>query len=242
MTTTPSGAAREPGAGRRLYLLRHGEAAVAGEAGAADPWQATLTTRGRAEIGDIAEALAGCGLDLLVTSAVPRALETAAILGGRTGLRPAVDEGWNELRAGRVLAGSAKEVRRAIADAYLEAGRPGARFLGGEGFADLTERVDGALGRILAQPGWTRAAVVTHEPALRHLLARCHGLGLGGLSAFGFATGSASVLEWAAEACSADSATVLLMNGMPSDLWRLGGGMLPRSAQPSRSPLDGARK
>jgi broad specificity phosphatase PhoE len=209
-------------AGRRLYLLRHGEAAVAGGAGAADPWQAVLTTRGRAEIGDVAEALAGCGLDLLVTSAVPRALETAAILGGRTGLRPVVDEGWNELRAGRVLAGSADQVRRAITDAYRQAGRPGARFLGGESFVGFAGRVEQALGRILAQPGWARAAVVTHEPALRHVLARCHGLGLCGLSTFDLATGSASVLEWAAEACGVEGATVRLTNGTPSDLRRLG--------------------
>lgn len=222
MNTTPVRTAREPGAGRRLYLLRHGEAAVVGAPGGADPWQAQLTARGRAGIGDVAAALAGCRLDLLVTSAVPRALETAAILERRTGLRSAVDEGWNELRAGRVLAGSAEEVRRAITAAYSEAGRPGARFLGGESFADFAGRVDRALSRILAQPGWTRAAVVTHEPALRHLLARFHGLGLGGLSRFALATGSASVLEWETAVCSADAATVLLMNGTPSDLLRLG--------------------
>lgn len=222
MIATPSRAARERRTGRRLHLLRHGEAAVADGASTADPWQATLTARGRAEVVCIAEALADCRLDLLVASAVPRALETATILGGCTGLRPAVDEGWNELRAGRVLAGSAQEVRRVITQAYLEAGRPGARFLGGESFADFAWRVDDALGRILAQPGWARAVVVTHEPALRHILARCHGLGLGGLSAFELATGSATVLEWSAEACGAEAATVLLMNGTPSDLRRLG--------------------
>lgn len=207
-------------AGRRLYLLRHGEAAPAG--GDADPWQAALTARGRAQVAALAEALAGCGLERIVASAVPRAIETAAILAGRAGLRPVVEAGWNELQPGAVLDGPPEAVRQAIRAAYREAGRPGARFLGGESFAGFARRIDEALGRLLAEPGWRRAAVVTHEPALRLVLARCHGRGLDGLGAFEAATGSASILDWPAGAVGLEAARVRLVNGGPGEVARLG--------------------
>lgn len=207
---------------RRLYLLRHGEAVpVAQDGSGADPWRAPLTPHGRAQVAELAESLAGCGLDLLVTSAVPRALETADILARRIGLQPVTEEGLNELQPGRVLAGSPAEIRQAIRQAYREAGRPGASFLDGESFAAFGQRIEQALARILAQPGWTRAAVVTHEPALRYVLARCQGLGLGGLEAFEATTGSVSVLDCPPDLAAIDAATLRLASGTIDEAMRL---------------------
>jgi broad specificity phosphatase PhoE len=210
------GSSPEPGM-RRLFLLRHGEAAPAD----GDPWLAALTPRGRAQIETLAEALAGCGLDLLVSSAVPRAIETAAILARRTGLAPVVEPGLNELQPGAVLAGAPEAVRGAIRQAYREAGEPGARFLGGEAFCAFAERVGQAMERLLATPGWTRAAIVTHEPALRYVLARCHGLGLAGLGGFEAATGAVTVLD-CPRGAGLDAVTLLLANARPDELLRLG--------------------
>lgn len=207
---------------RRLYLLRHGEAApVALDGIVADPWLATLTPRGCLQVAELAESLAGCGIDLLVTSAVPRAAETAAILARHIGLTPIAEQGLNELRPGRVLAGSPEQVRQAVRRAYREAGNPGARFLGGEPFAAFGQRVEQALARILARPGWTRAAVVTHEPALRHVLARCQGLGLADLGAFEAATGSVSILDCPPGVVAVDAATLRLANGTGGEAMRL---------------------
>lgn len=208
---------------RRLYLVRHGDAAPSARHDVAgNPWLAPLTPRGRAQIADLAEPLARCGLDLLVTSTVPRALETAAILAGRSGLQPVSEEGLNELRPGRVLAGPPEAVRATIRQAYREAGLPGARFVGGESFAGFGERVEQALDRVLAQPGWSRAAVVTHEPALRYVLALCRGLGLEGLGACEVATGSVSILDCPPGAITVAAATLRLANGTGSDALRLG--------------------
>lgn len=224
MPATEGGSSPMPGGGiRRLYLIRHGEAAPVAQVGlVADPWLAPLTPRGRAQIGELAEALAACGLDLLFTSAVPRALETAAILADRTGLRPVVEEALNELRAGDLLAGPPEEVRRAIREAYREAGRPGARFLGGESFSAFGQRIEQALNRVLATPGWTRAAVVTHEPAVRHVLARCQGLGLAGLDAFEAGNASVSILDCLPGASTVDAATLRLANGTGIDALQMG--------------------
>ena len=221
MPATAGGATRAPNM-RRLFLLRHGQAAVvATEGGVTDPWRAALTAQGKEQIAALADALAGCRLELLVTSAVPRALETAAILARRTGLRPVIEEGWNELQAGTVLTGSAEQVQQAVRDSYQEAARPGARFLGGELFDDFARRVEQALGRMLAKADWTRAAVVTHEPALRYVLARCEGLGLGGLGAFETATGSVSVFDCPPGVLTVDGARIRLANGTGSDALRL---------------------
>jgi probable phosphoglycerate mutase len=222
MPAHQDGSSPAPGPGlRRLYLVRHGEAMpIAQDGPGADPWLAPLTPRGRAQVAALAESLADGRLDLLVTSAVPRALETAGILARRVGLQPVAEEGLNELQPGRVLAGSHADVRMAIRQAYREACLPGARFLGGESFAAFGERIERALARILAQPGWTRAAVVTHEPALRYVLARCHGLGLAGLAAFEVATGSISVLDCTPDLVTIGAATLRLANGTADEALR----------------------
>lgn len=209
-----------PAAGtRRLYLLRHGEAAPT--APGADPWTAPLTPRGRAQVAELAEALAGLRLDLLVTSTVPRATETAGILARRVGQEPITEEGLNELRPGQVLEGSPEAVRLAVRLAYRAAGLPGARFLGGEPFVEFGQRVEGALARILARPGWTRAAVVTHEPVLRLVMARCQGLGLEGLDAFEAATASISIIDCARGVIALEEATLRLANGISEEAIRL---------------------
>jgi broad specificity phosphatase PhoE len=211
-----------PAGTRRLYLLRHGEAAPGATQGpGADPWAAPLTTRGRAQVAALAEALAGLGLDLLVCSTVPRAVETAAILARRTGLAPVADEGLDELRPGRVLAGPPEAVRMAVQAAYRDAGLPEARFLDGEPFAAFALRIERALARILARPGWRRAAVVTHEPALRLVMARCQGLGLASLAAFAAASASVSVLDCPPGIVAVDAATLRLANGTADDAMRL---------------------
>jgi probable phosphoglycerate mutase len=203
---------------RRVYLIRHGEAAFA-----ADPWLAPLTPRGRAQVTALAEALAGLRIDLLVSSMVPRAVETAAILAARLDRAPiAQAAGLNELRPGQVLAGPPEDVRQAIRQAYREAGRPGARFLGGETFAEFGRRVEQAFAGLLARPGWTRAAVVTHEPVLRLVLARCQGLGLAGLGAIEAATASVSIIDCAPGGVALEHARLRLANGTGEDAMRVG--------------------
>jgi len=223
MPAQPKESAPSPAEGtRRLYLLRHGEAAPAEKDGPdADPWAAALTPRGRAQAVDLAEALAGLRVDLLVTSTVPRAAETAAVIARRLRLAPIAEEGLNELRPGRVLAGSSEAVRLAVRQAYRDAGLPGARFLDGEAFAAFGLRVEQALAHILARPGWTRAAVVTHEPALRYVLARCQGLGFAGLADFEVATASVSILDCPPGGIAVNAAKLRLANGTCDEASRL---------------------
>ena len=185
------------GTWRRLYLLRHGEVAYFDPDGCpVDPWQVSLTAHGRTQANALAAALSGRGVELLVTSAVPRAIETSAILAAGLGLAPVVDAGWNELRPGDLAAVPPDRLRAVIVDAYRRAADPCACFFGGEEFGDFARRTGDALNRLLAAPEWSTAVVVTHDPVLRFVVARCLGLGLAGMRFFEQAPGCINVIEF----------------------------------------------
>ncbi len=208
---------------RRLYLLRHGEAAYFDERGKAlDPWAAPLTERGRRQIGQVAARMTASGIERIVTSAVPRALETASILADHLGLAPAADETWNEIRPGDLAAIPDHQLRSVIVDAHRDAASPGARFFGGELFSAFAGRVDRGLDRLLADPSWTTLAVVTHDPVARYVIARALGLGLAGLRFFEQDAGCLNVIDWAADPDGSVQPIVRLVNGTPDNLVKAG--------------------
>ncbi|MDP9362887.1 MAG: histidine phosphatase family protein [Chloroflexota bacterium] len=208
---------------RRLYLLRHGEVAYFDDRGKAlDPWAAPLSERGRRQIGQVAAQMTASGVDRIVTSAVPRALETADILADRLGLAPVADEAWNEIRPGDLAAIPDRQLRSVIVDAYRNAASPGARFFGGELFSAFAGRVGRGLDRLLADPGWTTLAVVTHDPVARYVIARALGLGLAGLRFFEQDAGGLNVIDWAADPDGSVQPIVRLINGTPDNLVKAG--------------------
>ena len=156
-----------------------------------------------------------------MTSAVPRAIETAAILATGTGLVPVVNAGWNELRPGDLALLPPARLRAVIMDAYRNAADPGACFFGGEGFGDFARRVGDVLDRLLAVADWSTAAVVTHDPVLRFLIARCLGLGLAGMRFFEQEPGCINVIEFKKSADGTGDPLIRLLNGAPGDLVRL---------------------
>ena len=217
-----------PGGGsgtwRRLYLVRHGEVAYFGPDGRpADPWEVSLNANGKAQAGRLATALSACGAELLMTSAVPRAIQTAAILAAGMNLTPVVDACWNELRPGDLAAVPPERLHGVIVDAYRRAAEPGACFFGGEGFSDFARRAGDALEHLLAARSWSTAVVVTHDPVLRFIVARCLGLGLGGMRFFEHEPGCINVIEFENSADGAGGSLIRLMNGAPGDLARLAG-------------------
>lgn len=132
------------------------------------PDQVPLTARGRGQAGAAAQALAGIGFDRLVTSGLPRTIETARIVA------PAVEpESWPELRE---LAGGRLDE---LADEELEATFTGAfrgdvpldaTFLGGETAGSLLDRVLPALERLLADETWDTVLAVLHGGVNRAIL------------------------------------------------------------------------
>ncbi|MFL6035581.1 MAG: histidine phosphatase family protein, partial [Gaiellaceae bacterium] len=65
---------------RRIYLLRHGQVAYFVDGRVVHPQMTQLTEEGRRQSYAAAEALAQIDFDRVITSGLPRAVETAGIV------------------------------------------------------------------------------------------------------------------------------------------------------------------
>jgi len=153
----------------RLWLARHGQTAYNAE-GRFQGWlPVPLDDTGRGQARELAEVVERLAPEVLVTSNIARAQETAEIVAGRVGLTPIVDERFAETDAGDWTDRSFAEV---MADAPDEFARFAALdmtwgFPGGETFVQQRERV--ALGladwRARAIPG--NVVIVCHGNVIR---------------------------------------------------------------------------
>ena len=164
---------------RRLYLMRHAEVAYFDDDGTPfQPRDVQLTERGRMQAEAARDALAGIELDVVVTSGLPRTLETARIVAA--GQEP---EEWPEFRewvGGRLDELAEDEAEQAFVGA-LRVADEDARFLRGETLRELLDRVLPALDRLVARE-WGTALAVFHGGVNRVVLS--HALS-GGRSYFG---------------------------------------------------------
>ncbi len=152
---------------RRLYLLRHADVAYFEPDGTPLPPEGVaLTPTGREQAAAAGRALAGVRIDRVVTSDLPRTIETARIV--VPSLEP---EPWPELaewRGGRLRDLDAAEAERQFVGA-LRVDDETARFLGGESLGELLDRVLPAFERLLAED-WDTLVAVLHGGVNRALL------------------------------------------------------------------------
>jgi probable phosphoglycerate mutase len=164
---------------RRLYLMRHAEVSYFAEDGTPFRQQdVALTPRGLEQAAAARATLAGIELDRVVTSGLPRTLETARIVAPDR-----EPESWLEFReweGGKLAELAEDEMEQAFVGALRARGEE-ARFLGGETLGELLDRVLPALDRLVAEP-WHTALAVLHGAVNRVVLS--HALG-GGRSYFG---------------------------------------------------------
>lgn len=169
----------ENGRRRRIYLMRHAEAAYFSEAGqrVADPRTVALTPKGRQEALAMAEWLAPVPFDRVICSGLQRTRETATIvLGGREltlEFAPQLEE----------IRGAGLEQRAALSPAeyaysMFRAGESGATFAAGEAFKDFNARVLPAFIDILGDSAWTNLLLVCHGATNRVIITWFLGLGL----------------------------------------------------------------
>jgi probable phosphoglycerate mutase len=193
---------------RRIYLMRHGQVAYFVDGRAVRPDHLRLTDDGRRETQLTAEALAQISFDRVITSGLPRAVETAAIVAPHAEL-----EAWPELReleAGRLadLPDPEAAFARALAGTLPE----DATFLGGETIGSLLDRALPALQRLADEPEWDVALVVTHGGTIRALLSFALTGGRAFLGNFELAPASISILD------VGDDWVVRAVNVTPYDL------------------------
>jgi broad specificity phosphatase PhoE len=179
---------------RRIYLLRHAEVAYFDQAGApAAPDEVPLTATGRRQAEAAGAALAEVRFDRVLTSGLPRTVETAhlvldaqaagtarttpgapaqAAVSPAPGARGSV-EAWPELRElvpGRLAELAPEELEAAFVGALSGVLAGPTRFLGGETIDQLFDRVLPALARLLEDPGWDTVLLVLHGGVNRALL------------------------------------------------------------------------
>ena len=148
--------------------MRHGEVAYFDEAGQpVPPDDVALTAHGREQARAAAAALAGVAFDRVLSSGLPRTVETARIVAGRE------PETWPELReiqGADLRAIPEDELEHAFVDAFRGVVPNDARFLGGESYGELFDRVLPALERLLADGSWDTALAVLHGAVNRAIL------------------------------------------------------------------------
>jgi len=154
---------------RRLYLMRHAEVAYFDDGGRpTHPDEVSLTSAGVEQARAAAAALAGVRFDRVLTSGLPRTLETARLVA--PGIEP---ESWPELReleGGRLADIPDEEVEQAFVGVFRGVVPDRTHFLGGETIGSLLDRVLPALERLVADDTWDTALAVLHGAVNRAIL------------------------------------------------------------------------
>ena len=147
--------------------MRHGQVAYFVDGRPVDPNEVRLTEEGRRETRVTAGALARITFDRVITSGLPRAVETARIVAPHR--EPEAWPDLRELEPGRRLA-DLTDPEAAFTGAFNGVLPDDAAFLGGETYGSLLDRAVPALQRLADEPGWDVALVVAHGGTIRALL------------------------------------------------------------------------
>ena len=149
--------------------MRHGAVTYFDAEGAPyDPDQVPLTLEGVEQVRAAAALLEGIRFDRVLTSGLPRTVQTAAVVAPDAEL-----EAWpelHELQGGRLSDLPEEELEDAFTRVFLGPVPLETRFLGGETIGSLLDRVLPAIERLAAEPGWDTALAVLHGGVNRAIL------------------------------------------------------------------------
>ena len=148
---------------RRLYLMRHAEVRYVGER---DVEAVRLTERGLEQAAAARRALEDIAFDLVVTSGLPRTVETAEVVVPDADLERWPD--FQEWRAGRLSEIPPEELEQAFVGG-LKVQDEESRFLGGESLREALDRVHGGIDRLVDRE-WNTALAVLHGAVNRIIL------------------------------------------------------------------------
>jgi broad specificity phosphatase PhoE len=198
---------------RRIYLMRHGRVAYFDEGRPLRPEDVPLTEEGKEQAHAAAAALAGIRFDRVITSGLPRTLETARVVA--PGAEP---ESWPELReieSGRLEDIPEMELEETFVSVFKDVVPEERRFLAGETVGSLLDRVIPAVERLLADPDWDIVLAVLHGAVNRAILSYALTGGRMYLGNIEQAPGCINVLD------VADDWIVRAVNTTPTDLAHL---------------------
>jgi broad specificity phosphatase PhoE len=155
---------------RRLYVMRHGAVSYFDHGRPLKPEDVPLTVAGRDQAYAAASMLRGIDFDRVITSGLPRTVETARIVA--PDLEPEAWPDLRELETGRLADLSEEELERAFTHAFRDVVPEEAPFLAGETIGSLFDRVLPAIDRLLAADDWDIVLAVLHGGVNRAILSR----------------------------------------------------------------------
>jgi broad specificity phosphatase PhoE len=195
--------------------MRHAHVAYFENGRPVHPETVPLTAAGREQARAAAEIFEGVVFDRVITSGLPRTLETARIVApGREA------EEWPELReieSGRLGDIPEDEIERAFVEVWRDIVPEETKFLGGETIGALLDRVLPAVDRLIADPEWDVVLVVLHGGVNRAILSHALTRGRLYLGNLEQSPGCINVLD------VGDDWVVRAVNVTPTDLAHRGG-------------------
>ncbi|MEM7137567.1 MAG: histidine phosphatase family protein [Myxococcota bacterium] len=157
---------------RRIYLLRHGDAAYMGSQDGDATDDPALSDQGVAEARALGRFLADVPIDLAVTTGLRRTRQTAELALGDRDFPIEVHKGLSEAKSGTFeTVETQEEMEALVIGAFRGAEEPGATFLTGETFAAVQARATEALQALMRRSDWRCALVACHGVVNRTLLA-----------------------------------------------------------------------
>ena len=155
---------------RRLYVMRHGAVSYFDHGRPLKPEDVPLTVAGRDQAYGAASMLRGIDFDRVITSGLPRTVETARIVA--PDLEPEAWPDLRELETGRLADIPENELEHAFTHAFRDVIPEDARFLAGETIGSLFDRVLPAIDRLLAADDWDIVLAVLHGGVNRAIISR----------------------------------------------------------------------
>jgi probable phosphoglycerate mutase len=159
-----------------ILLARHGETDWNSER----RWQGhadqPLNDAGRAQAHELAESLAGRGIDAIYSSDLVRAHETAHIVAVELDLPVEVDSGLREVDVGDWAGRVHSEIERIDPEGFRRWRAGGKGWSGGESYEQMGERVVASVLRIAGRHPGETLLMVTHGGSIRACRASAAGL------------------------------------------------------------------
>lgn len=148
--------------------MRHAQVAYFEDGRPLRPDLVPLTAEGREQAAAAAKLLDGIAFDRVVTSGLPRTLETAQIVAPSA--EPESSPELREIESGRLDEIPEDEVEAAFVEVWRDVVPEDTRFLGGETIRSLLDRVLPAVDRLIGDPDWDVLLAVLHGGVNRAIL------------------------------------------------------------------------
>lgn len=160
---------------RRIYLLRHGSVEyIAADGRRYSSDERPLSEKGREEARAAGRFLrdAGVAPDRVITSNLPRTIQTAEEVLTALDSRIAIEQvpALKEISSGNVAEIPAGDLERDYAQAFVGVIPDSRRYLRGETFGAMIDRVYREVDRIVADTGWDVLLLVLHGAINRAIL------------------------------------------------------------------------